>query len=296
MSGPGLPSSGNRWSRAPVWRVSDRLADGVRRATISMALGTLLLLTATPTAFGGTLSRIFQPAGSKDPAREVLRYDATPGQRNQVSIALLPGGSVSVTDTAGIVIAASGCAYVAEPARASCSFVQPNDVDAVEVSLGDADDRASIRGLPLDIDLGSGNDHVTIGSGPARSEVRDGAGHDRVIGLGPARPAGLALTNGPGNDLFIGAPGRDAVEDGPGNDVYRLGAGNDVVQPRGLPGEMTPLPLGSGNDIFYGGAGRDELLGGPGNDRLIGGPGIDRMRGGPGTDWIDGAVRDYAQG
>jgi Ca2+-binding RTX toxin-like protein len=96
--------------------------------------------------------------------------------------------------------------------------------------------------------------------------------------------AGLALSSGDGNHVFVGYGTNDTISGdlAPGtSDWINAGAGNDVVN--GLGGDDT-LFGGAGADQVNGGSGDDLLVGGAGNDTLAGGTGNDSLTGGAGSD------------
>jgi Ca2+-binding RTX toxin-like protein len=129
-----------------------------------------------------------------------------------------------------------------------------SDVESIKILLGDGNDHAHIAGniaLPVFIDGGAENDHLTAGRG--LTTLFGGDGNDK-------------LTGGKGDDLLKGGTGNDILNGGPGNDQLYGGDGNDRLA--GGPGDDI-LEGESGNDVLIGGSGNDELYGGSGKDKLI---------------------------
>jgi probable HAF family extracellular repeat protein len=102
----------------------------------------------------------------------------------------------------------------------------------------------------LSIDLGGGNDKISVGSGLPRININGGGGNDTIVGGG-------------GNDFLYGGPGADRIYGGAGNDTLSGGSGNDRLYGDG------------GSDAFDGGSGNDILASRDGaRDTLVGGTGI----------------------
>lgn len=134
--------------------------------------------------------------------------------------------------------------------------------------------------LPLEINAGDGNDHVTVDASLRGVKVRGQGGDDR-----------LEVRNG-----VWGQGGRADFEGGAGNDTLRGGAGNDRLD--GGAGHDVMMGLG-GDDEMNGGSGADRMFGGAGNDKMLGGKGCDVMDGGAGDDHMegqDGRDRLYGRG
>jgi Ca2+-binding RTX toxin-like protein len=111
--------------------------------------------------------------------------------------------------------------------------------------------------LPVEYDIEVMTSSGRRGKGTTMFRVREKAGVDEPIQLGPE------------NDVWPG-PG----DDNSGEDEVYGGDGNDIISG------------GLGKDFLYGESGEDILDGADGNDRLIGGPGYDLLYGGPGDDII----------
>ncbi|HYO08182.1 MAG TPA: calcium-binding protein [Tepidisphaeraceae bacterium] len=165
-------------------------------------------------------------------------------------------------------------------------------------------DRTAVAGIQVDV--GSGRDHVVVASGAAggisvpmtvlggggndliiggsaddvlfggggRDRVDGGAGNDRIVG-GSARDL---IAGGDGNDTLVGGNGDDALDGGNGDDVLTGGAGDDFADGN------------AGDDALNGNGGFDHLVGGAGDDALGGGRGDDQLDGGAGSDALSGGA------
>ena len=147
-------------------------------------------------------------------------------------------------------------------------------------SIVDATDNTS----GVRVELGSGSDTVTGGSGG--DSIWAGADDDTVDGgAGNNTISGAAgddlLVAGAGNDSFTGGEGSDTIRAGAGDDYASGGSGADSI--RGDEGNDTLLG-GSGDDSLYGQDGADMLFGGSGRDLMMGGAGDDTLYGGSGRD------------
>jgi Ca2+-binding RTX toxin-like protein len=235
-----------------------------------------------------------------------LQYVAAVGERNALTIAAGPPGTLVFTDPGATIGAGTNCTSVA-PHEAACSISQTGS-RGVLVRLRDRNDRAEATFCPTGCSTnvsviffdGAGNDLYVGGAEdngyrtsrrPHGSDTfHGGEGHNYADYL--PRRAGVSVTlDGRRND---GEPGeRDlvtAVQDvvgGEGNDVlvgdalvnWLIGhLGNDRVRGRG------------GNDDLRGDSGSDSLSGGAGNDVLRARAGADLLAGGPGLDSLQGGV------
>ncbi|MEA2385134.1 MAG: hypothetical protein QOH72_5105 [Solirubrobacteraceae bacterium] len=222
--------------------------------------------------------------------------------------ALFAPAAGASTLTATHLLSATGptpVTYTADPAEGnhlrltgdgtSVSFSE--DVALINPDLGvggldSADDctasgttSATCLPAPTTVDLGDGDDTLTLGDGLPPLTVDGGIGTDR-LDFSP-RTAGMALdlaapqvapnvteTN---VEAVTGTQGDDTIT---GNDVgNRLsgGSGNDTITG------------GQGTNALRGGAGDDTLTAGNSGDALVGGPGVDTINGGAGDDNISAA-------
>jgi Ca2+-binding RTX toxin-like protein len=133
----------------------------------------------------------------------------------------------------------------------------------------------------FEIDLGAGNDILTVEGEFAEQTGADGGEGDDELEVGD------------GDDDVTGGGGDDEIDLGGGNDSGSGGAGNDTVS--GGTGNDS-VSGGAGNDRLNGGAGRDRLRGESGRDRISGGGGRDRISGGPARDRCVRAGKDRLVG
>ena len=142
------------------------------------------------------------------------------------------------------------------------------------------------QGFSLNAIGGSGDDHLTWGSGlnGFAADLEGGSGNDTLT-AGP-ESGFTEMFGGKGNDTVNGAPEREDIVGGPGNDTLRGRGGGDDIEG------------GRGNDRVYGGHGRDLIFAGSGDDVLHARDGQrDTVRGGPGHDRarVDRALDDVAK-
>ena len=122
------------------------------------------------------------------------------------------------------------------------------------------------------LDLGEGNDSLTVGSGVPAVEALGGNGNDFIFG-------------GDGNDTIRGGSGNDTLYGGAGNDSLSGGDGNDLM---GGQAGWDTFTGGLGRDTMRGGDNGDLMYGGNGADSIIGGRGMDTLYGDQNNDWLDG--------
>jgi len=122
------------------------------------------------------------------------------------------------------------------------------------------------------LDMGGGNDSVTIGPGVPAVLVDGGGGNDSIVAQNHAPNT---LMGGNGNDTIIGGGGPELLEGGAGNDSITGGIGADK------------LVGGTGGDTLISGSGDSTLNGNQGPDSLVG-IGMDLLNTGPGADTISG--------
>ena len=168
------------------------------------------------------------------------------------------GRARKVDDLAGALVDGSGkrkrlqvsTSLAAKPLILAAGSVS----DFRVLTVGGDDSVSGTKGLrlPMNVDVGSGNDTV-VGS----------AANDMLFG-------------GEGSDLVRGGKGSDLVFGGGANDLVMGGRGADTLM-----GE-------EGDDLIAGKRGQDMLCGGPGADVLRGGRGADTLSGGFSGDWLRG--------
>jgi Ca2+-binding RTX toxin-like protein len=149
---------------------------------------------------------------------------------------------------------------------------------------GDGNDNAGVTDQFDVIDLGAGEDGITV-----RGTDRDDVIRVRRV-VTPDGPVAIIDINGH-TVSAVYRNGETVTVEGLGGDdlivmdesvttwkaIFRGGAGRDT------------LSGGIRDDVLDGGDGKDVLLGGDGADTLIGGTGKDLFLGGAGIDWIDAA-------
>ncbi len=227
------------------------------RWTAATALG--LLLAGPNVADAATVNRgggAFFPGG--------VGYVAASGERNVVTITGEAGRGWLIEESSATLSAVDGC--VAENAqRVRCPPAGVGDVGAIEVQLGDQDDRVELRAGYGHIEGDEGND-VLIG-GPAIDTVWGGEGNDILVGGdgddlldGDASNDGSKAQAG-GDDVLLGGAGADALQGGLGSDRLDGGPGNDILE-----GDPTTIArAGGGRGI----GGRDTVAGGSGVDHVV---------------------------
>lgn len=231
-----------------------------------------------------------------------LRYVAGPGERNRLDVRAFLDFTI-VRDPAG-VSPGPGCVLPdsRNPTLARCRWVegrsgsQDGRLEGIigTFSLGDLDDRATLRAVPGslgqpggELDGGAGND--VLAGGVGSDTFRSSPGHDR---LGSGRSGTF------GGDLFDGGPrpdGGDVLRPGPGARIsyserrkpVRLDLGKAAGD--GERGEGDRILATGGVDLL-GGSGRDVLVGNRFNNRLVGNAGRDLLEGKRGQDilFVDG--------
>jgi RTX calcium-binding nonapeptide repeat (4 copies) len=224
---------------------------------------------------------------SGDEGTTTMIVRAGPRERNEITLRTRPRGTL-VEDRGAPV---SGC----RASRHGDRFC-PGYFEAVEVSLGDGDDRLEVSGQSMGtIDDGPGDDVAIVDSGLFVFEP--GQGRDRLEAISHAsatvsyahRVEGVSVrvnelpddgVMGEGDDVrgkitgLGGGSGDDLLEAGTRGSTLSGGAGDDR------------LLGGLGPDVALGGEGDDAVEAGAGKDRIEGGPGADIMGGGPGTDVV----------
>ena len=176
-----------------------------------------------------------------------IKFTAAPGEANKVT-AEIKDGALSIADTGAPLTAGTGCTAAAGAVRCNA----PKDYAQ---AIGS-------------IDLGDGEDTITVAGSQDNLTVLGGPGADQI--------KATIAEGGDGNDALDGA---------------RLtgDAGDDTLLTTSM------AEGGDGADVLVGRSGAQELAGGPGDDRLSGGAGADTLTGGGGRDALDGGDgRDVA--
>jgi RTX calcium-binding nonapeptide repeat (4 copies) len=284
-----------------------------RASVLATALALAWLLPSSAIAVTVT-----EPAGGS-----AIIVEAAAGEANDLLIIQGASGFTVLENGAGATMTAgAGCAGSGN--SATCPAV---GITQLSITLGDADDRATV-GAPIAALIlgGSGND--TLDGGGGQDVVRGQDGADNLSG----GPGNDTLDPGSGgasdHDALLGGTGQDGVSyglrsvpvtttkdgvandgqagenDNIGSDVEQItgGSANDTV---GGGPAADVLVGGPGNDAVQGFAGDDELhgdgvpnagsdniSGGPGNDRVLGEGGPDTLSGDAGNDDMDGGTGD----
>ncbi|ELP68937.1 calcium-binding protein [Streptomyces turgidiscabies] len=261
-------------------------------ATTALAL-TLALGSAALTA--STAQAATPNAGSLRHTDGELWYKANAGQANRLTVSVKIETRENEFDAYYILTFRDRAPISIDAAAAAqdeCVYPSADDHTvarcAVGIPLGsdDSDD--------YDVDLGDGNDTVTIAANSsAYATIYGGKGNDVLTGT-----SSEVLYGQDGNDRLVGGGGiwGAGAYGGAGNDVFtgcsvacHGGAGNDTLTGSTDPdGNENSLFGDDGNDVLHGQAGANFLYGGKGNDRLYGGNDNDRLYGEQGNDTLYG--------
>jgi len=150
---------------------------------------------------------------------------------------------------------------------------------------------------------GDGNDGITWNEGDGSDEVVGGPGRFDVLGVNGSDDADeFQLLAGPTTRFEGTSPEAFTIDLPGGGEIEEvsvaLNDGDDTfVAAPGLPGMLTSVNGGPGNDTIAGGDGASQLLGDDGADTLRGGAGSDRVRGEAGDDFVAGGpASDVVEG
>ena len=237
----------------------------------------LFLVLAAP-ARASTAEVVVGSSCAADPScppSPIVTYRGAPGEANRLTVTT-DGQALILTDPAVTITAKAPCVSI-DAHTASCDTGRrPFSADGLTVQLGDGEDTVTIAtGLPwvTVLDGGAGDDVLTgaqeeddFDPGPGRDRIDGGAGRD-VLNFASRRHA-VTVDIGAGRtseaDSFAGietvrgGAGPDHLLGGPRRDLLFGGAGDDVLSGRG------------GKDVLYGDLGADRLEGGGGHDYLSG--------------------------
>ena len=191
------------------------------------------------TAHAGLFSRNIEEA----PANLIsLTYNDAAGEDNQLAFA--HEGNEVVARESSAQLRQENCAGGPVESRCDATGVESFLIDTgagtdeVEVGL--------LGTLPFgtDVQLGAGNDRVTIGA--AAKIKADGDTGDDVLTGGPLADD---LTGGEGDDRILGGDGADQIATGGGRDVAEGGAGNDTIYGSGQ--GVDRISCGAGEDKVF---------------------------------------------
>jgi Ca2+-binding RTX toxin-like protein len=217
---------------------------------------------------GSALGATAHVEGLGVPDRRTLIYVASPGEANQLEIALdVDTATATIHDSGAAIIAGAGCVSV------TANEVRCHPVDyQVSITLADGADAFELTqgGLELDVDGGTGNDEMTA-CDDCSAHFDGHRGNDVLTGTH------ALLNGGAGDDVLtsvfggvIGAGGDDILS---ANTFHLWGGGGDD-QITGGDGS-NHIVAGSGNDTVAAGGGDDFVSPGLGNNTVDGGPGRD---------------------
>lgn len=189
-----------------------------------------------------------------------LVFTAGLGERNDLAMRALGGDTYELTDRGSTVVPGVNCTAV-DPHTVRCigpgSITRPaSPVTQFVVNLGDGDDRVTVDGPSI------------------RLLANGGPGADELVG-------------GRGDDLLDGGSGRDVMRGGPGTDTLSYAT------------RVRPVVLALARREGHGEAGEgdvasefENLLGGSGDDRLVGDSGPNLIDGRFGRDRLIGRAGD----
>lgn len=175
-----------------------RMPGSIRAAVAAVVA--LVCVPATAAAGEARIEGVTVGEGSRAFEAKLLRYDAEPGEVNDVLVVLGTSGTEAlVRDAAGVSLGSS-CrrADSGDPTAAICDFGELADGQdgfgrpEARLALGDGDDRARVEGSRIP---------------------------------GGAYDPGGDFDGGPGDDLLVGGLGANRFDGGPGNDHIDAGFG-----------------------------------------------------------------------
>ena len=240
--------------RGPKRAAARRLIEGTVATCAAVAL-------LAPAAGASTVGNSHDPA-SADPAP--VTYTADAGEANSLTLTS-DGATLSFAESVSLINSGVG------------------GLDTEDTCLASATTTASCPTATTTVDLGDGNDTLTLGACLPPLNVTGGAGTDRLDFAPQPGPVSIDLGGTTPNlavntvENVTGSAGDDTIDgDAAGN---RLSGGSGIDHINGGPGVNN----------LRGGAGDDVLTAGDDGDTLVGGPGIDSMTGGAGDDDISAA-------
>jgi Ca2+-binding RTX toxin-like protein len=244
------------------------------------------------------------------------------GESNDLTLSRASDETLRLHDAGAVLTPGAGCTSV-DAHSVTCSFSRA-DQRAIEVRLGDLDDRLRIGGALITWSLvvygGDGDDTLDAAGGsfePATGAGLSGdAGDDRIVGSAHSD----GLSGGDGDDSLSGGDGSDRLRGGFGTDSMDGGSGTDRVDygdrsrsvtvdlsrpgPQGEAGEADTIENveeaqgGDGPDILLGSDGPDFLVASSDHDRrergdiVDGRGGADAISGSAGPDELRGGPGD----
>ena len=282
---------------------------GGGRAVLALVIAIGAFLAAPPAS---------SLAGTVSSSNGDVRYDASPGEVNNVTVDL-SGGTYTFTDTGpSVALTVMAPCTQTGPTSATCPEPPLPSIDHVTVTGGDMNDTIRVNAMPRDgtrIDGGPGDD--TIVGSPGPDKITGGPGDDDID---PGDVSNVDMTvcdtdpevtdtsvaNCP--DIVDGEAGFNTLRFNSKPHGVNIDAGQrgpttqSAIDPNRAPGPpgtcTTPddpncpqanllvTKLRRFNK-FIGTPGNDQIIGTAGDDTLVGGGGSDLLCGGPGNDTVD---------
>jgi hypothetical protein len=147
----------------------------------TLLIASILTLAITGTASAAEVSLQDTPGGGK-----TLVYAAAPGEINQAAVNL-QGSNYTVQDIGGSPVTPDPpcTAWTDEMMLGSAAMCPAQDVNSVQIFLGDQTDEVSVGGvsyllIPVMIDAGPGPDRIFSGNGSDTIYVHNGTPDDNV--------------------------------------------------------------------------------------------------------------------
>jgi hypothetical protein len=129
----------------------------------------------------------------------------------------------------------------------------------------------------ITINLGAGNDSLTIGAGVPAVTVKKSGGNDSIAAHNSADDT---LNSGAGADSIKAISGNDLIVGGNGNETITAGNGNDTIR-AGL--GANSITAGNGSDVILALGSGNTIAAGTGNDTIVAGK-YSTVTGGGGDD------------
>ena len=203
----------------------------------------ILALALPGVASAGTASLVLSSVDPGGTTFENLSYRAGSGETNRLTVSFDRVRTYTLTDSAGIT-PGPGCSYPnpSDTTRVQCVHTTATELLGVQVSLGDRNDSASLRGQGGTVLGGSGSDVLkgsqyrdTLSAGSATSTPARARTSDRLSG-------------GSGDDTLVGSAGRNRITGGQGHDGISAGRGADRINARDG-GRADQVTCGGGTDV-----------------------------------------------
>jgi Ca2+-binding RTX toxin-like protein len=238
------------------------------------------------------------PAGASTVAvgDGVVRVQGEGTEANEIEVAVENAEFIAV-DRGAKLTAGAGCTAQSDGSVRCAGAGGPGVTRAVDLGAGNdvltvrvLPDGISINGGPGDDNLeGSNNDDIIDGGG-GRDTINAGLGNDTVTDGDGATPDVDTLDAGPGEDLLSFASRTKPV-----SADLTLGTDSDGEKPVSfenlLGGKAGDYLIGDGaENRIEGGLGADRLVGNGGADELYGSGGRDLLEGGAGDDLVSGGA------